>query len=295
MAANWSMHRPMALIAPLPEAEPPPFVVREPDEPGRLVFCSPHSGDHYPADLGAAPLPEASLRSAEDAFMDRLIAPGAQAGAALLLARYGRAYLDLNRAPEELDPQLLEEGETLEGSPRAAAGYGVAPRLTGDGRPLYDRRLSRREVEARIEHVHRPYHQALARLMERARALHGSAVLIDWHSMPARATGPKGAQIVLGDRHGSACASALTRRLRDLFEAQGYRVALNKPYAGGYTTQAWGRPSEGFHALQVEISRGLYLDQPTLSPGLGWPRLEKALARVIQTLGREVEALAGSS
>lgn len=273
------------------------FALVAPATPGPFVFASPHSGDLYPADMGAAAgLDPAGLRSAEDALVDRLVAPGPAAGAALLLGRFGRAYVDLNRDPEDLDPALIDGLEGRTASPRAGAGYGVIPRLTGDGRPLYDRRLGREEAAARIARAHAPYHAALERLMREAHARHGEAVLIDWHSMPARAAqgagGARGPDVVLGDRHGAACAADLTRRLRQAFEALGWRVALNQPYSGGWTTQRWGRPAEGFHAVQIELNRALYLDESTLRPGRGWPRCAAGTARVIAALLAGHEPLA---
>ena len=270
-------------------ADEAPFSVVAPATPGRFVFASPHSGDRYPADMEAAPgLEAASLRSAEDALVDRLIAPGADRGAVLLLGRVSRAYLDLNRDPDDLDPALVEGLEAVTPSPRTAAGYGVIPRLTGDGRQIYARRLDAAEARARIAGVHAPYHAALDGLMRAAHARHGEAVLVDWHSMPARATrgagGASGPDVVLGDRHGASCAAALTRRLRRAFEALGWRVALNQPYSGGWTTQAWGRPAEGFHAVQIELNRALYLDEATLRPGPGWGRCAAGVRRVIDDL-----------
>lgn len=265
------------------------FTQLAPEAPGPFVFASPHSGDVYPADMGTAPdLDEAGLRSAEDALVDRLIAPGQARGAALLLARLGRAWVDLNRDPDDLDPVLIEGLEGRTASPRAAAGYGVIPRLTGDGRPLYDRRLGADEAASRIARAHAPYHAALDQLMQAAHARHGVAILVDWHSMPARATqgngGARGPDVVLGDRHGSSCAADLTRRLRREFEALGWRVALNQPYSGGWTTQRWGRPAEGFHAVQIELNRALYLDEATLEPGIGWSRCAAGVGRVIEAL-----------
>lgn len=270
-------------------AAPAAFTVLAPSTPGPFVFASPHSGRHYPADMAAAVgLETASLRSAEDALVDRLIAPGLERGATLLLGGWGRAYVDLNRDPEDLDPALIEGLEGRTASARTVAGYGVAPRLTGDGRPLYDRRLAIDEVGARIRLAHAPYHAALDGLMQAARARHGEAVLVDWHSMPSRATrgvgGARGPDVVLGDRHGSSCAGDLTRRLRKAFEALGWRVALNQPYAGGWTTQLWGRPAEGFHAVQIELNRALYLDEATFEPGPGWSRCAAGVARVIGDL-----------
>lgn len=264
-----------------------PFLITRPPARARrtaLVFASPHSGDRYPADMAAAPgLSPQSLRSAEDALVARLVEDGPTHGAPLIEGRIGRAYLDLNRDPGDLDPALVEGAPTPCG-PKAAAGYGVAPRLAGDGATLYDRRLALAEVEARIAGVHAPYHRALGELMRETRAEHGRAVLIDWHSMPARAAG---VEVVLGDRHGSACGVRLTRRLRTLFEGLGWRVALNHPYAGGWSTQRWGRPQEGFEAIQVEISRRLYLDEATLAPNAGWPGTRRALGRVLADLCAE--------
>lgn len=260
-----------------------------PVAPGRFVFASPHSGTDYPQEMGADPaLGDASLHSAEDALVDRLVAPGVDLGATVVLARIGRAFVDLNRDPADLDPGLIEGvvGDAV--SARTAAGYGVIPRLTGNGRALYDRRLTLDEARDRIARFHTPYHAALTAQMQAARARHGEAVLVDWHSMPARATqgasGARGPDVVLGDRHGSSCAADLTRRLRRAFEALGWRVALNQPYAGGWTTQTWGRPSEGFHAIQIELNRELYFDEIARAPGPGWSRTEKGVARVIADL-----------
>jgi N-formylglutamate amidohydrolase len=272
------------------------FRLQTPASPGRFIFASPHSGRLYPPDMAAAPgLESASLRSAEDALVDRLIAPGLDRGATLLLGQWGRAYVDLNRDPDELDPVLVEGLEQRTASPRTAAGYGVVPRLTGDGRPLYERRLGWEEARERIRRAHAPYHAALDRVMQAARTRHGEAVLVDWHSMPSRATagsgGARGPDVVLGDRHGSSCAGDLTRRLRQAFESLGWRVALNQPYPGGWTTQVWGRPRDGFHAVQIELNRALYLDEATLEPGPGWSRCAAGVGRVIaELLGRQPEA-----
>lgn len=246
-----------------------------------LVFASPHSGDLYPDDMGAAPgLSRASLKSAEDALVGRLVSEGPRRGAALIEGRIGRAYVDLNRDPSELDPALIADLDGPVGA-KTAAGYGVIPRLAGDGTPLYVRQLTLAEARSRIARVHAPYHQALGDLMQATRATHGRAVLIDWHSMPARAVG---AEVVLGDRYGSACSARLSRRLRELFEGLGWRVAQNHPYAGGWSTQRWGRPDESYEAIQIELSRKLYLDETTLAPNATYAKTQKALSRVIAAL-----------
>jgi N-formylglutamate amidohydrolase len=283
----------------------PAFELRasERDRPASaLVFASPHSGRYYPADMGAsARLGAAAIRSSEDALVDLLIEAAPAYGCAVLLARYARAYVDVNREPYELDPAMFEDDlpEFARGrTARVAAGLGSIARLVAEGREIYDRKLTFAEAARRIEAVHKPYHRALRDLIEAARSAHGAAILIDWHSMPGAAAARCGGvrrhvDMVLGDRFGSTCSAALTDLVETQLVAMGYVVARNAPYAGGYTTEAYGRPIEGVHALQIEISRTLYLDELTLSPRSGFTRLAQDLERVFAALaGLELRALA---
>lgn len=252
-----------------------------------LVFASPHSGDVYPKDLGArGGLAELSLRSAEDVLVDRLAAPVPGLGVPLIAARLGRAYVDLNRDPAELDPAVVEGADAA--SARVAAGFGVIPRLTGDGRVIREHALTHEDALARLAAAHQPYHQALERLICKARDRFGFAVLVDWHSMPSRAVGRaagvRSPDVVLGDRHGSSCSAEVTRLLRAQFERTGWRVALNRPYAGGWSTQLWGRPDEGLHAVQVELNRALYLNEDALTPGPHFAMTQKLIGRVTAAL-----------
>ena len=261
-------------------------------EPARngLVFACPHAGTTYPDDMRpAADLSRFSLRRAEDAKVDALIADASHHGIPQLIAHIGRAYVDLNRAETDRDPLLTPDWPLNIISARARAGFGVVPRLSGDGQPLYDRALDREEVERRLAQVHQPYHQALAKMMQQARSHspQGRALLIDWHSMPPQAVGTgRGPDVVLGDRHGQACLPELTRQVRQSFERQGLTVALNQPYAGGWTTQTWGRPGDGFHALQIELNRGLYWDENAHQPSAGWSRCRAAVSQVIAALAQ---------
>jgi N-formylglutamate amidohydrolase len=250
--------------------------------PTALVFASPHSGAVYPPDMvEAARLPVETLRASEDAFVDRIIAGAPGLGAAVILARLARAYVDLNREPWELDPSMFEEDlpDYAQGrTARVAAGLGAIPRVAGEGRPIYARKLTFAEARDRIELTHRPYHDALDRQLAAARAAHGAAILIDWHSMPAAAArglrGRNGScDIVLGDRFGAACSPKLTSLVERELEALGYRVARNAPYAGGYTTEHYGRPAKRTHALQIEINRALYMDEDTREPTAGLVKL----------------------
>ncbi len=260
--------------------------------PTPLVFASPHSGRDYPdAMMSAAALDAQTIRRSEDAFVDDLIAAAPGLGATTITARYARAYIDLNREAFELDPGMFAD-ELPEfaraRTARVAAGLGAIARVVSEGQEIYARKLMYAEARDRIEGAHRPYHAALARLIAEAHRAHGFAILIDWHSMPAAAAKAGGrdrpCDIVLGDRFGAACAGALTARVERELEAMGYRVARNTPYAGGYTTEHYGRPARRTHALQIEINRGLYLDEPTLTPTAGFERLKTDLERLTRAL-----------
>jgi len=276
----------------LPEA---PFVQIDPRAPATpLVHASPHSGRLYPeALLSASALDASAIRRSEDAHVDELLYGAVQSGGPLLLARYARAYVDLNRAPYELDPAMFEDelppfaqGHVVGRTARAAAGLGSIARVVGEGQEIYRRKLTFAEARERIEAVHTPYHKALERLLVGARARHGAALLIDWHSMPSGAAGPgrRAPDVVLGDRFGAACAPAAVRWLEREFEARGYIVARNTPYAGGWTTARYGQPARGFHAVQVELNRALYLDEATLEPLPGFAALRRDLDGVLAAI-----------
>lgn len=256
-----------------------------------LICASPHSGRTYPAALLAeARLSLRHLRRSEDALVDQLIADAPALGAPLIAATLARAYVDLNRDPLELDPALFAAplpSEAKTASARVAAGMGVIPRLGAEGRDIYAAPLALSEIDRRVGQAHRAYHAALAQLVEAARTRFGQALLIDWHSMPgsaARLGG--GADIVLGDLHGRACAPALMDGLEELFFRQGLRCRRNTPYAGGYTTEHYGQPWRGVHAVQVEINRELYFDEQRLEPTPGFDLLRRRLQRVLGELAR---------
>jgi N-formylglutamate amidohydrolase len=233
-----------------------------------VVFSSPHSGRDYPHGfLAASQLDARAIRSSEDAFVDELFACAPACGAPLIAARVPRAYVDLNRAADELDPMLIEGLARVPHNPRIASGLGVIPRVVAGGRAIYAGKIARAEAEARLARAWHPYHGALRRLVEERLARFGRAVVIDCHSMPheaieahARPGQPK-PQVVLGDRFGAAAGREVVETVEAAFAAAGLRVARNSPFAGAYIAQAYGRPARGVHVVQVEIDRALYMDE----------------------------------
>lgn len=256
-----------------------------------FVFNSPHSGRYYPPRfLAMSRLDAASIRRSEDCYVDELFAAAASLGAPLLVANFPRAYLDVNREPWELDPRMFREPVPSFAnvrSPRVAGGLGTVPKLVGEGLDIYAARLPLAEALSRIEHIYKPYHACLAGLLERTRATFGYAVLIDCHSMPANVRVGDGSvrpDFIIGDRFGSSAARALTDHAVSLLSARGYAVACNKPYAGGFITEHYGRPAERLHALQIEINRGLYMNERTLERSSGFEALAVDLAAFMRAL-----------
>ncbi len=292
-----------------PEFDPPFDVLEPPALTSPVVLSSPHSGRIYPPRfLRSARLDAASLRRSEDAFVDDLFAPAVAVGLPLLRAHFPRAYLDLNREPYELDPRMFEgrlPAYVNTRSVRVAGGLGTIARVVGDSQEIYAKRMSVEEGLRRIDELHKPYHAALQGLLHRALRRFGLSVLVDCHSMPSSSvTGTSDpttwrdektkADFVLGDRYGTSCG----RRFVDVAEGElrrfGYAVERNKPYAGGFITEHYGRPAAGCHALQIEINRGLYMDERALARGPGFEAVSRHLFAVVSAISDLARADGGS-
>jgi N-formylglutamate amidohydrolase len=236
-----------------------------------VVVASPHSGSVYPARfLAQTAVSLAALRRAEDAFVDELFAAAPALGMPLLAARFPRSFVDANREPYELDPGMFEgplPRPLNHRTTRVAAGLGMIPRVAASGEAIYRGRVPSEEIEHRLETCWRPYHTALSTLVEQTHRQFGTALLIDAHSMPSSASGvgPRErdhrVDIVLGDNHGESCAPDLVDAAERWFADHGLKAQRNQPYAGGFTTQRYGRPGLNRHALQIEINRSLYMDE----------------------------------
>lgn len=258
-----------------------PAVARVP-----FVFNSPHSGRVYPPRfLSLTRLDALAIRRSEDCYVEELFGAAPALGAPLLVANFPRAYLDVNREPWELDPRMFVEplpSFANTRSARVAGGLGTIPRLVGEGQEIYGGRLRLSEALARIEAVYRPYHLALKQLVTAARERFGYAVLVDCHSMPASIRLGEGGvrpDFIVGDRFGASAAPAVTEHAIALLTSMGYLVAHNKPYAGGFITEHYGRPAKGLHAIQIEVNRGLYMNEATLEKTAGFDALAEDLHR----------------
>jgi N-formylglutamate amidohydrolase len=275
-----------------------PFELFEPT--GRetpVVVEIPHAGLDLPAPfLEPLAAPARALGRDADLYVDSLYEDAAAGGASVLIARASRYVIDVNRAPTDVDGEVVDGGRT-----DVVLHHGLIWRTTSDGEPALARKLTRAELEERLELVWRPYHQALAALIERKRARFGIAVVLAAHSMPSvdRESGRDGRDSSRGPRSGRARADVVpgTRgrrsaqsRFIDAVEArataQGWTVRHDDPYAGGFTTQHYGRPAEGVHVVQVELARRLYVDESTLRPTRDFPGVRAWCGALVAELGR---------
>ncbi len=254
-----------------------------------VVVSSPHSGTVYPQRLlELLCVAREELQLLEDGPLDELARAGASAGASAICAKLARAWVDLNRAPEEIDPDLVD-GAVAGSNPtlRAKAGLGLVPsRLCG--RVLYRRKLTHAEIADRLAHSWRPYHGRLGELLQRKQQRFGSVLLLDLHSMPTEVTlarGRRALDVAIGDCHGRACARDVAAEVESVLVAAGLQTARNAPYAGGYITERWGRPAEGLHAVQLEFRRSLFMDERTGQPTCGLKVLAELFTKLVAHIG----------
>jgi N-formylglutamate amidohydrolase len=270
------------------------FSLLEPDTRHYPFFLnSPHSGDCFPPEfLERANLSKSALRRASDLFVDALFAPIVALGVPLMRAHAPRSFLDLNREPLELDPRLIA-GSLPSGantrSARVAAGLGIVPRLASDGAEIYTGKLALDDVQTRIEAYYMPYHRRLKHELTQIHRAFGDVFLIDCHSMPSNALGRSALvrphrplpDIVLGDRFGTSCHPMLIEQVETRLRALGLMVERNQPYAGGFNTEHYGRPALGWHALQIEINRALYMDEQRQEIHSGFAQFSGMLEHVL--------------
>jgi N-formylglutamate amidohydrolase len=276
----------------LKEELDPPFEILEPQEwRGPVMFNSPHSGNVYPrAFLAASRLDVAALRRSEDSFVDELALGVVARGYPLMRAYFPRCYVDVNREPYELDPRMFDgrlPSFANTRSMRVAGGLGTVARVVGDAQEIYGQRIPVEDAIRRIEGLYKPYHRALRRAFTRIHRDFGAAVLIDCHSMPS-AAGAKDERprcdVVLGDRYGTSCVTAIAEVAEATLRDLGYSVSRNKPYAGGFITEHYGNPSAGLHAIQLELNRALYMDERRFERASSFGRLATDLEILAESL-----------
>jgi N-formylglutamate deformylase len=183
--------------------------------------------------------------------------------------------VDVNRAEDDIDPELLAEPwpAPLTPTPYSARGMGLVRRLALPAVPMYDRRLTVAEVEQRLASCYRPYRNTLAARVRDLRGAFATVWHFDCHSMKSRGNemnvdaGALRPDVVISDRHGTSADPAHTAWVADWFRRRGHSVQTNDPYQGGDLVARFGAPAAGVHSIQIEINRALYMDEAAVARG----------------------------
>jgi N-formylglutamate deformylase len=280
----------MAVVA---DTIDPAFEVVEPAGTALpFLFNSPHSGVVYPrAFVDQARLDLPLLRRSEDTLVDALFSDVTALGMTFMRAHFPRCYLDVNREPYELDPRMFEgrlPAYANTRSMRVSGGLGTIARIVGEAQEIYGRRIPVDDAIARIEALYKPYHRTLRQLMVQMQRQFGVAVLVDCHSMPSVCQRDERSKvdIVIGDRYGTSCAPIIPDIMEAELRRRGYSVVRNKPYAGGFITEHYGNPASGMHAVQIEISRALYMHEATYCASAEFDIVQRDLLEVAASLSK---------
>ena len=275
----------------------PPFLLEKSGKsPAPVVLSSPHSGTFYPERLfHLTDLKLTDFQKYEDAAVDKLFSFAPAMGLPLLSAVYGRAWVDLNRHPLELDATMFSDtlpAQIMTDSARVKYGFGVIPRQLNANRLIYRDKLKFSIEQKRLTDVHLPYHAALKRLIQKNLELSGKSVLLDLHSMPLLPAGylikGKMPDFVLGTGNGAACSNEMAEKAAGILQDMGFFVTINLPYSGAYTTLNYGCPQNHSHAMQIEIGRHLYWNEDQYAPSENfnalWRKLSVFMDRFLEVL-----------
>ena len=281
-----------------------------------VVLSCPHAGLELPAALRSqSDLSDRDLLSTTDFGVRDLVEPAARSlGVPLVLCTAARSFLDVNRAPEELDLSLFDKSGRLpparNRSPRVLAGHGIIPTRTRDNQLIYgETKLSAGDFEARLDAAYHPFHEALAQLIETTLEQFDFCILLDCHSMPAMSPSASmtlrrdrnpfrlkqvpgegeglstgSVDAVLGDRFGATCAKPVVLSILHRLWRDGLMVEWNRPYAGGHIIQRHADLERGVHAVQFELSRDLYLE-PDLKRSPRFDAVQTMVTSVVERLG----------
>jgi N-formylglutamate deformylase len=222
-----------------------------------LLVSLPHDGRIIPGDIAARMHERARTAPDTDWHVARLYAFARGFGASILVPRYSRYVVDLNRPPDDVS---LYPGQNT---------TGLCPIVQFSGEPVYidDGHPSPAEIQTRVDVYWRPYHDALAGELHRLRARHERIALWEGHSIRGECPFLFDGRLPdfnLGTANGASCSPALQSRLEGILAAQdNYDFIVNGRFKGGYITRHYGDPGNGIDAVQLEISQRIYMDEDT--------------------------------
>jgi N-formylglutamate amidohydrolase len=252
------------------------FSLHNAEQPAFPILLSvPHAGREYPQSLlnKLRVSPEELVRL-EDRYADRLVQHAISSGMTAIVAHRARAWIDLNRSEDDLDPEMVfSNGEALSFAPSAKTrgGLGLIPRRLAGCGELWNGKHDLALIKERLSVYHRPYHMAVEKNLNAMHARFGVALLLDIHSMPPlhRPQSWHAAQVVVGDLFGKSASARYSETALSVTRHHKVTASLNHPYSGDHMLRRHGRPGCNIHAVQLEIDRTLYLDELLREPGAG--------------------------
>tara|TARA_E500000331_G_scaffold179925_1_gene173284 strand:+ start:1954 stop:2820 length:867 start_codon:yes stop_codon:yes gene_type:complete len=255
-----------------------------------VFFDSPHSGSMYPDDFRAA-ANHLTLRRMEDAFVDELFEAAPNCGAILIAARFPRGYIDPNRSDDDIDPNALSDWRgKANPTSKSEKGKGLIWTHVHGLQSLYNRKITDFEINHRIETYWRPYHAAVHNAYETLYAQFGCVFHLNCHSMRSMGNqhGVNGVvsrpDFVISDHDGTSSESAFLDTVITYLRETGANVDVNQPFKGAELTKRYSDPSCNKHALQIEINRGLYMNETTVEKSTNFENMRTTMSGLAQTI-----------
>ncbi len=253
-----------------------------------IMISVPHCGRFYPpALIDNSNLNEKEIRGAEDFFVDELSKAAPNFEIDFIYANVARAYIDLNRCSKSLDGLLIDGVKNNQADALVRAGQGIIPRILPGNLSIFRQKISLSDALHRIENIYNPYHNQILKNLSQIYDVFGKYLIIDMHSMPNSALGFDTADIIIGDCFSKSCSKNISDITNVYFRNSGLKVRLNRPYAGGFTTQTYGAPIKGKNAIQIEINRSLYMNEKTLEKTEEFENIKKLITNFFKTIKSE--------
>ena len=257
-----------------------------------IVLSSPHAGTLFPEEfLSNSCLSKEELRTSEDCFVTEIVKEASDAGIPLISMNVPRTFVDANRDKIELDESMFFDAPNPSStiSRRCRVGLGIIHRVIYPNKNIYDGRLSYEEGMDRLKYVYDPYHKQLKKLVDRCVKKFGFCLLIDCHSMPSMICNimndERPLDFCLCTLFDESCPTQMSEFLSRALEAKQYRVEFNRPYAGAYIAFNYCQPRKNIYTLQLEINRGLYMDEKLLVKNIKFQSVSKDICQSILALG----------
>jgi N-formylglutamate amidohydrolase len=273
------------------------FFRHEPTADGLpILFELPQSGTVYPNDF-ASPAPFSDLHFLISPYVEELLAGVVERRCTLLQALFPMTYVNANRSPADIDETMLDAPwpSGAQPSPKVAIGIGLIQKWARPGVDIYDRKLSAAEIQHRIDRYHEPYHREIERILAGFKARFGKAWHLDCHCMGSYGSsmspdpGQKRSDFCIGDRDGTTSDKDFLDCVVGLLRKMGYSVSVNVPFKGVEIIRRHGNPKAGVHSLQMEIGRGLFLDERTNVPSDHFGALSTDLTALAEGIGAFVK------